>query len=140
MTLILIINGRNDDSVAHEVLDADEDMDSGDMLAAETRIKRTKLGDETELTEREEPERGQPETITAEACLMRFGTTARPGKAGVDDQDNPSAAKPTRRRRRTVHTFVWILHELSRQSERFTASLPRNLALAILEEIDEAER
>ena len=51
-------------------------MDSGDMLAAETRIKRTKPGDETELTEREEPERGQPETITSEACLMRFGTTA----------------------------------------------------------------
>ena len=77
------------------MLDADEDMDSGDMLAAETRIKRTKLGDETELTEREEPERGQPETITSEACLMRFGTTSLDlARAGVDElQDKPSAAK-----------------------------------------------
>ena len=82
MTLILTINGRNDGSVAHEVLDADEDMDSGDMLAAETRIKRTKLGDETEPTEREEPERGQPETITSEACLNAlWNHKPRPGQS-----------------------------------------------------------
>ena len=37
MTLTLIINDRNDGSVTHEVLDADEDMDSGDMLAAADR-------------------------------------------------------------------------------------------------------
>ena len=33
----LIINGRNDGSVTHEVLDADKDMDSSDMLAAADR-------------------------------------------------------------------------------------------------------
>ena len=33
----LIINGRNDGSVTHEVPDADKDMDSGDMLAAADR-------------------------------------------------------------------------------------------------------
>ena len=37
-------------------------------------------------------------------------------------------------------TFPWTLHALSPQSERFTTSLARNLAPAILEEIDEAER
>ncbi len=37
MTLILTISGRNGGSVAHEVLDADEGMDIGDMLAAAGR-------------------------------------------------------------------------------------------------------
>ena len=37
MTLIRIINDRNNGSITHEVLDADEDMDSGDMLAAADR-------------------------------------------------------------------------------------------------------
>ena len=31
------INGRNDGSVTHEVLEADEDIDSGDMMAAAGR-------------------------------------------------------------------------------------------------------
>ena len=37
MTVMLIINGRNDGSITHEVLDTDEDMGSGDMLAAADR-------------------------------------------------------------------------------------------------------
>ena len=40
--MILIINDRNDGSVTHEVLDADEDMDSGDMLAAADRTSLPK--------------------------------------------------------------------------------------------------
>ena len=39
---------------------------------AETRIKRTKLGNNTELVERGEPEQRQPRTITAEAYLDAF--------------------------------------------------------------------
>ena len=82
--------------------------DCGDMLAAEARIKRTKLGDEAELAEREEPERGQPETITSEAYLMRFGTASIGlARAGADElQDKPSAAKPMRRSCMVVCTFV----------------------------------
>ena len=102
------------------------------MLAAEARIKRTKLGDETELAECEETERGQPETITSEACLMRFGTASIGlARAGADElQDKPSAAKPMRRSCMVVCTFVWILHGLSRQSERITTSLPRTSRLS----------
>ena len=76
MTLILIISGRNDDSVAHEVLDAMKTWIAATCWQLKPESSAQKPGDETELTEREEPERGQPETTTSEACLMRFGTTA----------------------------------------------------------------
>ena len=62
---------------------------------AETRIERVKLGDETELMERKEPERKQPETIIAEADLDALRTyildLARTGAEKL--QDKPSAAK-----------------------------------------------
>ena len=62
---------------------------------AETRVKRTKLGDKTELTEREEPEREQPKTITSEACLNALWSyslgLARAGVVGL--QGKPSAAE-----------------------------------------------
>ena len=43
MTLILIISDRNNGSITHEVLDADEDMDSGDMLAAADRTSLPRM-------------------------------------------------------------------------------------------------
>ena len=62
---------------------------------AETRVKRTKLGDKTELIEREEPERKQPKTITAEAYLDGLWTynlgLARTGVEGL--QKTPRAAE-----------------------------------------------
>ena len=73
---------------------------------------------------------------------MRFGVTASAWQkqASLNFNANPVHPKPMRRRHMTVYTFPWTLHALSPQSERFTTSLARNLAPAILEEIDEAER
>ena len=62
---------------------------------AETRVKRTKLGDKTEMTERGEPERKQPKTITSEAhrdALWSYSLgLARAGVEGL--QDKPRAAE-----------------------------------------------
>ena len=52
-----------------------------------------RAGDETELTEREEPERERPETITSEA-RQRMGTTASTLPTDVDElQGRASTAK-----------------------------------------------
>ena len=62
---------------------------------AETRVKRTKLGDKTELTEREELERMQPKTITSEDHLAVLRSyildLARAGVQGR--QDKPGSAE-----------------------------------------------
>ena len=52
-------------------------------------------GDETELTERKEPERERSETITSEARLQELGNHSLGlARAGGDAlQDKPSAAK-----------------------------------------------
>ena len=62
---------------------------------AETRVKYTKLGSKTELIEREESERKQPKTITAEAYLDGLWTyNLGLARAGVEElQDKPRAAE-----------------------------------------------
>ena len=110
---------------------------------AETRVKRTKLGDKTELIEREEPERKQPRTITAEVYLDALWTYILGlARAGVEElQDKPSAAETDGSQ---TYDYVQIPLDVTMnyhaRAKRFTASLPRDRALAILKEIDEAER
>ncbi len=109
---------------------------------AETRVKRTKLGDKTELIEREEPERNQPRTITAEVYLDALWTYILGlARAGVEElQDKPSAAETDGSQ---TYDYVQIPLDVTMnyhaRAKRFTASLPRDRALAILKEIDEAE-
>ena len=63
--------------------------------AAEARGKRTKLGDETEMTEIVEPVRKQPEAITAEAHVdARWSYILGLVRASVEGlQDKPNAAE-----------------------------------------------
>ena len=72
---------------------------------AETRVKCTKLGNKTELIEREEPERKQPKTITAEAYLdvLWTYTSAWPEQASRNFKTNPEQPRPMRRRRMTMY-------------------------------------
>ena len=110
---------------------------------AETRIKRTKLGDKTELIEREEPERKQPKTITAEVYLDALWTYILGlARAGVEElQDKPSAAETDGSQ---TYDYVQIPLDVTMnyhaRAKRFAASLPKDRALTILKEIDEAER
>ena len=78
---------------------------------AETRVKRTKLGDETELVEREEPERKQPKTITAKLILMSCGVTSSTWleQASGDFETNPAQPRPMGRRHMTMCRFLWTL-------------------------------
>ncbi len=59
------------------------------------RVKRTKPGDENNLVEREEPERKQPKTITAEAYPGALWTYILDlARAGVEElQGKPSTAE-----------------------------------------------
>ena len=62
---------------------------------AETRIKRTKPGNKTELVEREEPEQNQLKTITTEVYEEElWAYICGLARAGVEElQDKPSAAE-----------------------------------------------
>ena len=73
--------------------------------APETRVKRTKLGNKTELIEREEPERKQPKTITAEAYLdvLWTYTSAWPEQASRNFKTNPEQPRPMRCRHTTMY-------------------------------------
>ena len=109
---------------------------------AETRVKAHSWY-KNELTEREEPEREQPKTITSEACLNALWSYSLGlARAGVDGlQDKPSAAETDASQTYDcVHIPLDITMNYHARAKRFTASLPRDLAPAILEEIDEAER
>ena len=79
--------------------------------AAGTRVKRTELGVETKLIKREEPERKQPKTITAEAYLdvLWTYTSAWPEQASRNFKTNPAQPKTMRRRRMTMYKFLWVL-------------------------------
>ena len=109
--------------------------------AAETRGKRTKPGDETEMTELEEPVRIQPDTITSEAHLdARWDYIRGLARAGVEGlQDKPNAAETD-----AAQTYDRLRIPLDitlnyyARAKRVTASLPRDLALAIMEKIQEA--
>ena len=92
--------------------------------------------------EREEPERQQAKTITAEAYLDALWTYILGlVRAGVEEpQDRPNAPETDESQ---TYDYVQIPSDVTMsitQSERFTTSLPRDRALAILVEIDEAER
>ncbi len=103
------------------------------------RVKRTKLGDEAELVEREETKRKQPKTITAEAYLnalrMYIIDLARAGVEGR--RDEPSAAETDGSQ---TYDHVQIPLEVTVNSharvKRFTASLPRTLLPLHREELD----
>ena len=109
---------------------------------AETRVKRTKLGDKTELVERDEPEQKQPKTITAEVYLDALWTYILGlARAGIEEvQDKPSAAESDGSQ---THDYVQIPLDVTMnyhsRAKRFAASLPKDRALAILREINEAE-
>ena len=106
---------------------------------AETRVKRTKLGDETELIVREEPERKQPKTIAAEAYLDALWTYILGlARAGVEElQDKPSAAETDGSQ---TYDYVQIPLDVTVNSharaKRFTASLPRALLPLQREELN----
>ena len=109
---------------------------------AETRVKRTKLGDETELAEREELERKQPKTITSEDHLDVLRSyildLARAGVQGRQDKPR-SAETDASQMYDYVRIPLGITMNYHAKAKPFTASLPRDHALAILEEIDEAK-
>ena len=118
-------------------------MKTGKGGTAETRVTRTELGDETELTECEELERKQPKTITSEdhldvlrSCILDL---ARADVQGL--QDKPRSAETDASQ---IYDYVRIPLGITMQchakAKPSTASLPRDHALAILKEIDEAER
>ena len=94
----------------------------------EVGVKRTQLGDENELVEREEPKRKQPKTITTETCPDALWTyiidLARAGVEGL--RDKPSAAETDGSQ---TYDHVQIPLEITGNShvrvKRFTASLPR---------------
>ena len=92
--------------------------------------------------EREEPERQQTNTTTAEAYLDALWTYILGlVRAGVEEpQDRPNAPETDESQ---TYDYVQIPSDVTMsitQSERFTTSLPRDRALAILAEIDEAEK
>ena len=78
---------------------------------AGTVVERTKLGDETELTEREELERKQPKNITSEdhhdvlrSCILDLA------RADVQRLQNKSrSAKPMCRRCLFTYELLWVL-------------------------------
>ena len=97
---------------------------------AEPRVKRTKLGDENELVEREEPEREQPKTITAEAYPGALWTYILGlARAGVEElQDKPSAAETDGSQ---TYDYMQIPLDVTAnhpaRAKLFTVSLPRAL-------------
>ena len=110
---------------------------------AETRIRRTKLGNKTELVEREEPEHRQLKTITTEVYLDALWTDILGlARAGVEElQYKPSAAETDESQSYDyVHIPLTVTINYHCRAKRFAASLPKDLAIAILKEIDEAER
>ena len=109
--------------------------------AAEARGKRTKLGDETEMTEIVEPVRKQPETITAEAHFdARWSYILGLVRASVEGlQGKPNAAETDEAQthfRLQIPLDITLNHYA--RAKRVTASLPRDLALATMEKIQEA--
>ena len=96
----------------------------------EVRVKRTQLGDENELEEREEPKWKQPKTITTETCPDALWTyiidLARAGVEGL--RDKPSTAETDESQ---TYDHVQIPLEITGnshvRSEQSTASLPRTL-------------
>ncbi len=72
---------------------------------AETRVRRTKLGNRTQLTERDEPERRQPRTIQPKPIVMGVGlaTSAWPKQASKNFQTNPEQPRPLRCRHTTMY-------------------------------------
>ena len=108
----------------------------------ETRVKRTMRGDETELAEREELERKQSRTITSEDHLdVRRSYILDLAKAGAQGlQDEPRLAETNASQMYDyVRIPLGITVDYHAEVKPFTASLPRDHALAILEEIDEAK-
>ena len=94
------------------------------------RVKRTKPGDENELVEREEPERKQPKTITAEAYPDALWTYILGlARAGVEElQDKPSAAETDGSQ---TYDYMQIPLDVTAnhpaRAKLFTVSLPRAL-------------
>ena len=110
---------------------------------AEARVKCTEIRDRTELTEREELVRKQPETVTSEAHPdVPWSYTLDLARAGFQElQDVPRAAESDASQ---THNYVQIPLDITTnyhaRAKRFTASRPRGRALAILVEITEAGR
>ena len=110
---------------------------------AEGRIKRTRIGDKTEVVEREEPEKQHPRQVTVESYLDGLYTyMVGLARAGVEElSDKPGTPKAEDS---TSHEYVHIPLDLTLQyyakAKRFAATLPRDRALKILQEVDEAER
>ena len=73
---------------------------------------------------------------------MRFGLTssAWSKQASRSFRTDTAHPKPMDHRHMTMCKFLGCYDELSLRSDLFTTSLPRDRALAILIEIDEAER
>ena len=110
---------------------------------AGTRVKRTKPGNKTELEKREEPEQSQLKTITTEVYLDAFWTYIRGlARTGVGElQDEPSAAETEGLQSYDYEQIpLAVAMSCHSRAKRFAVSLPKNLSLAIFEEIDEAEK
>ena len=109
---------------------------------AGTRVKRTILGDETKLAEREGLERKQSRTITSEdhpnVLRSYILDLAKAGAQGLQDEPR-SAETNVSQMDDYVRTPLDITMDYHAEAKPFTASLLRDHAFAILEESDEAK-
>ena len=69
-----------------------------------------------------------------------FTTSAWPEQASRNFKTNPAQPKPMRRRRMAVYIPLEVTTNYHARAKRFTASLPRDRALAILKKTNEAGR
>ena len=110
---------------------------------AETRIVCTKPGNKTELVKREEPEQSQLKAIATEGYVDAVWTYIRGlARAGVGElQDEPSAAETEGLQAYDYEQIpLAVAMSYHSRAKRFAVSLPENLSLAILKEINEAEK
>ena len=116
---------------------------------AEGRVKRTKLSDNAEIVEREAPAAAEHGRVTLEVYLDALWTyMIGLARAGVDvPSDRPvdehgKLVPELEESDSTMYVFIPldVTLEYYSRAKRFAATLPRDRALAILRDVDEAER
>ena len=116
---------------------------------AEGRVKRTKLSDTAEMIEREAPAASESKQVTVEIYLDALFTymigLARAGVEAIADRPVDEHGKTLPELEDSDSTkYVYIPLDVTlayySRAKRFASTLPRDRALRILQDIDEAER
>ena len=115
-TVVSRLEANSMGTASGSITSQNEDQEGG---TAEARVKRTKLGDKPSWQSATSWNRSRTRPLHPRPVVMSIGGTCPtwPEQSSRTFKTNPEQPKPMRRRRMTMYSFLWILHEVPRQNK-----------------------